>query len=273
VTYFVVVPQWQGSGSSRALRLRDGAEFIRGDLPVKKTLLVDVPLGVGDGQGSGVHGLTALQLIAKETTATLESLGDSAILIGGDCGVALAAIPHALRRTHGDTAVLWLDAHPDLNTPQSSPSGAFHGMVLRTLLGEGLLALLPESPLDAKNVVLAGTRALDEPEAAFVESSGIRLLTPENLTAESLVEALAATGARNVYVHIDLDVLDPGEFSGLSYPEPFGVSVALLLDVIRAVKDRFPLAGAAVTEFAPASPEEAADDLPTILRILGALSS
>ena len=72
------------------------------------------------------------------------------------------------------------------------------------------------------------------------------------------MEALAATGARNVYVHIDLDVLDPGEFSGLGYPEPFGVSVALLLDLIRAVKDRFPLAGAAVTEFAPASPEQAA---------------
>jgi arginase len=273
VTYFVVVPQWQGSGSSRALRLRDGAEIIRGDLPEKKTLLVDVPLGVGDGQGSGVHGLTALQLIANETRAALQSLGESAIVIGGDCGVELAAIPHALRRAHGSTAVLWLDAHPDLNTPQSSPSGAFHGMVLRTLLGDGLLALLPDAPLEAKTVVLAGTRALDEPEAAFVEASGIRLLAPADLTVESLVEALVATGAENVYVHIDLDVLDPGEFAGLSYPEPFGVPVTLLLELIRGVKDRFPLAGAAVTEFAPASPEQAADDLPTILRILGALSS
>ncbi|GAB3032774.1 arginase family protein [Parafrigoribacterium mesophilum] len=273
MTYFVVVPQWQGSGSARAMRLRDGADIIRGDLPAAKTLLVDVPLGVGDRQGSGVHGLTALQLIAKQTTAALESLGENALVIGGDCGVELAAIPHALRKTQGSMAVLWLDAHPDLNTVQSSPSGAFHGMVLRTLLGEGLLALLPDRPLQTKDLVLAGTRALDEPEAAFVESAGIRVLAPDALTVESLLDALTATGARSVYVHIDLDVLDPGEFAGISYPEPFGVSVAGLLELIRAVKERFPLAGAAVTEFAPASPEQAADDLPTILRILGALNS
>ena len=146
-------------------------------------------------------------------------------------------------------------------------------MVLRTLLGDGLLALLPDHPLEAKTVVLAGTRALDEPEAAFALSSGIRILAPDDLTVESVLEALTATGAHNVYLHIDLDVLDPGEFAGLTYPEPFGVSVPLLLELIRAVKKNFPLAGAAVTEFAPASPEQAADDLPTILRILGALTS
>jgi arginase len=146
-------------------------------------------------------------------------------------------------------------------------------MVLRTLLGEGQPALLPDRPLAAKNLVLAGTRALDEPEAAMVQSSGIRLIAPDDLNVESLLDALTATGATSVYVHIDLDVLDPGEFAGLSYPEPFGVSVALLLELIRAVKERFPLAGAAVTEFAPASPEQAADDLPTILRILGALNA
>ncbi|MEO7005995.1 MAG: arginase family protein [Terrimesophilobacter sp.] len=273
MTYFVVVPQWQGSGSSRALRLRDGADIIYGDLPVKKTLLVDVPLGVGDGQGSGVHGLTALQLIARETRAALESLGESAIVIGGDCGVELAAIPHALRRAKGDVAVLWLDAHPDLNTAQSSPSGAFQGMVLRTLLGDGLAALLPDRPLAASNLVLAGARALDESEADFVEASGIRLLSPEHLTVQSLLDAVTATGAQSVYLHVDLDVLDPGEFAGLSYPEPFGLSVTLLLDLIRGVRERFPMAGAAVTEFAPASPAQADDDLPTILRILAALSS
>lgn len=270
---FVVVPQWQGSGSSRALRLRDGAEAIRGDLPSKGTVLVTVPLGVGDGQGSGVHGLTALQLVANETRSALGDIGDWAIVIGGDCGVELAAIPHALRRAKRRTAVLWLDAHPDLNTPKSSPSGAFHGMVLRTLLGEGLAALLPEIPLDPQTVVLAGTRALDEPEAAYVEAAGIRMLAPADLTVDALLEALAATGAEAVYVHLDLDVLDPGELAGLGFPEPFGLSAASLIELLRAVKQRFPLVGAAVTEFAPSSPDQAADDLPTILRIIGALAA
>ena len=270
---FVVVPQWQGSGSSRALRLRDGADAIRGDLPVKGTILVDVPLGVGDGQGSGVHGLTAIQLIANELRASLDTVPSAPIVIGGDCGVELAAIPHAIKRAGTPTALLWLDAHPDLNTPDTSPTGAFHGMVLRTLLGEGLAALLPQSPVAARSVVLAGTRACDDAEAAYIEASGIRMLPPDQLTVASLLDALTATGAGSVYVHIDLDVLDPGEFASLSYPEPFGLSVASLLELLHAVKEHFPLAGASVTEFAPASPDQAAQDLPTILRIIGALAS
>jgi arginase len=273
VPTFVVVPQWQGSGSSRALRLRDGADAIRGDLPAKGTILVDVPLGVGDGQGSGVHGLTAIQLIANELRSALDAVYGPPIVIGGDCGVELAAIPHAIKRAGAPTAVLWLDAHPDLNTPQTSPSGAFHGMVLRTLLGDGLAALLPDVPVAAQTVVLAGTRACDDAEAAYIDASGIRMLPPDALSADSVLEALTAIGAKSVYIHIDLDVLDPGEFASLGYPEPFGLSVASLLELLRAVKERFTLAGASVTEFAPASPDQAAEDLPTILRILGALTS
>ncbi|MDQ1527226.1 MAG: arginase, partial [Microbacteriaceae bacterium] len=116
-------------------------------------------------------------------------------------------------------------------------------------------------------------RAQDDVEAAWLEDSGVRILSPTELTPDAITDALLSTGATSVYLHIDLDVLDPGEIAGIGYPEPFGVELGALLEVITAIKAALPLVGAAITEFAPASIEEAGDDLGSILRILGALTA
>jgi arginase len=269
---FLVVPQWQGSGSSRAMRLVDGAEAILADLPGASTISIDVPLGAGNDEGTLVHRLSAIQSVRDAQLAALQGIRGLAVTIGGDCGVELAAIQHAAAANDG-MAVVWLGAHPDLHTPESSPSRAFHGMVLRTLLGDGDSSLTPAKPLEAGRLILAGTRALDDAEASFVDSAGLRIIAPEGLTPAAIGGALSATGATSVYLHVDLDVLDPAEFDGLGFPEPFGVTLAALLETIAAVKATLPLVGAGLTEFAPSSAEAAADDLGSILRIIGAISS
>lgn len=269
---FVVAAQWQGSGSARAMRLVDGAEAIRGDLPSASTRVVDIPLEAGDSQGSSVHRLSSVTLVRDRLAQLLAELDSAPIIVGGDCGVDLAGIAHALDRYGDDVAVLWIDAHPDLNTPASSESGAFHGMVLSTLLGDGVPSLVPAVRLRADRVVLVGTRAADAAEDRAIAEYGIRVIEPDQVAPAAVLEALAATGASAVYLHIDLDVLDPGEFLGLGFPEPFGVSSAELVSTIKAVLASYPLAGAALTEFAPASADEAVEDAPTILRIIGALT-
>ncbi len=269
---FFVVPQWQGSGSSRAMQLVEGAEAIGSDLPTSTTVRVPVPLGAGSDQGTGVRRASSVEAVRRELHKSLTTARDGVpIVIGGDCGVELGAVECAARGRR--LAVVWFDAHPDLNTPESSPSGAFTGMVLRTLLGDGADVLLPEAPLDPSRVILVGTRALDAPEQQFVEETGIRLVAPGDAHDGSLAQALRDSGADAVYVHIDLDVLDPGEFSALDHPEPFGISVSRLLELIHEAKAALPMVGAGIMEFAPSSPEQADDDLPTILRILGALTS
>lgn len=266
---FVVVPEWQGSGSSRAMRLVDGAEAIRGDLPSAATRVVEIPLEAGDSQGTGVHRLSSIALVRERTLDVLSSLSGPAITIGGDCGVELAAITHA---TRPDVAVVWFDAHPDLNTADSSPSGAFTGMVLRTLLGDGPPPLVPAVPLGPGRVVLAGTRSFDPAEEEYILGEGIPVISADAVSPESLVAAVEATGATSVYIHVDLDVLDPSDIDGLGYPEPFGVRATTLVETIRALRERFELAGAGITEFAPPSMAAAVDDMPTILRIIGALA-
>lgn len=277
---FFVVPQWQGSGSSRAMRLSDGALAISADLPSASTTVIDVPVGAGDSLGTSVARLSSLMTVRDRLASALASHRGPAITIGGDCGVQIAAIPHAL--THSpETCVVWFDAHPDLNTPESSPSGAFTGMVLRTLLGEGADELVPPTPLSTDRVVIVGARELDDDEADFVERRGIRMLGTMTGVGEqddvaaavaALVASVESTGATSVYIHVDLDVLDPGEVHGVGSPVPFGLATAELLAMISGLRERFALAGAGITEFAPASSHEADDDLATILRIIGALT-
>jgi arginase len=147
-------------------------------------------------------------------------------------------------------------------------------MVLRTLLGEGPEGLVPErGRLSPARVLHAGGRAFDDAELEYAAAAGIHSLTVDQLaTPDTLVDAALATGARHVYVHVDLDVLDPAVVEGVGFPEPFGLTVEQLTSAITALRARFELAGAAVTGFAPASPDAAVGDLSVILRILAALT-
>jgi arginase len=260
---FVVVPQWQGSPSSRAMRQAEGAQAIREDLPAASTREVAVPLEAGDDQGTGIARFSSLQLVRERLADVLGEVDGPAVTIGGDCAVSAAAVAHAASR--GEIVLVWFDAHPDLNSPQTSPSGAFAGMVLRSLIDDGVVP--------AERVLLAGARSWDPGEEAYAAGSGIRSFAVDDLADPSgLGDAVAATGATALYLHIDLDVLDPADFAGLLDPEPFGLHPAELVGAISALTAALPLAGATIAAYAPASEEGRIDDAPTILRIVGALS-
>lgn len=278
---FLVVPEWQGSGSSRAMRLTDGANAIAGDLPAAATTPVEVRLEAGESLGTGVKRFSSIQAIAQQVRQALGTFDDdeTVITIGGDCGADLAGVAYAASR-YDDLLLVWFDAHGDLNTPGSSPSGTFSGMVLRTLLGDGAEGLVPEQGrLDPGRVIHAGGREFDDAELEYLAASGIRSLAVDELeTPDALLAAVTAaaaattTGAAHVYIHVDLDVLDPAVVEGVGYPEPFGLSVEQLTATITALRGRLELVGAAVTGFAPASPAAAVSDLSAILRILAALT-
>jgi arginase len=271
VTRFLVVPQWQGSPSARAMLLVDGAEAIEGDLPRSACTRIDVPLEAGEALGTGVRRLSALQRVRTLLEEELAGLPDETVVVGGDCGVAVPAIGHALAR-HPSLAVVWCDAHGDLHTPPTSPSGSFAGMALRAALGDGEPTLAVRG-LEPSRTVLVGARDLDDAEEEFIASSALTLVHAEDLAdPDALAEAVAATGADAVYVHIDLDVLDPGGFTGVNMPAPFGATVPDLVAALGRVRDRLPLVGASVSGFAPASPDAAVDDLGAILRLVGAVA-
>ncbi len=274
MTRFLVVPQWQGSPSTRAMTLIDGAEAIAGDLPRSATRRIDVPVEAGEALDTGVRRYSSLARTRDLLAAALEpddvdGADGIGVVIGGDCGVAVPAIAAAAER-HPRLAVVWFDAHGDLHTAETSPSGAFGGMALRAALGDGPLAAA--HPAAAERTVLVGARDLDPAEDDFVAAAGIRVVSTSDLDdPASLADAVAATGADAVYIHVDLDVLDPAAVTGVGSPVPFGVDAAALTRAIGVLRERLPLAGASISGFAPSVPEAAVDDLGTILRIIGSL--
>lgn len=270
---FVIVPQWQGSPSARAMQLIDGAQAIAGDLPRAACTTIDVPLEAGESLGTGVLRYSALTRTGDALADELARAETPVIAVGGDCGVSVAAIGVAAERTPS-LGVVWFDAHPDLHTPATTHSGAFGGMALSAVLGEGVPGLALASGLvSADRVVLAGARDYDAEEEARVDETGIRTIDAGDLAEpDALVAAVTASGATSVYLHIDLDVLDPSAFTGVTAPTPFGLTVAQLVAAIGALRAQIPLAGATVAGFAPASPAAAVDDLGAILRIVGALA-
>jgi arginase family enzyme len=165
----------------------------------------------------------------EEQTSELASLiPERPVVLGGCCCTHVGAA-RGLAARHGRLAVVWFDAHGDLNTPESSPSGNEWGMPLRMLLDAGVVA--PE------DVALVGARNLDPPEVEFMTETGID---------DSVERALA--GADAVYVALDLDVLEPGE-AAMFMPEPAGPSVGELEALLRELAGKTPIAGVGVTGF------------------------
>lgn len=269
---FVVVPQWQGSGSSRAMRLVDGAQSIRQQLPSAATVEIEVPLEAGDAEGTGILRYSSIRLVRERLQRQLAAGDGTPIVIGGDCGVEYGAIEHAAHS--GRVVLLWADAHGDLNTPESSPSGAFHGMVLRALIDDGVV--------DAADVLLLGVRDLDDAEAAFIDERSMRQVSADEV-GDAVAERASAAREAGVepvlYAHVDLDVLDPAVFAGVGFATPFGLELDALTRAIADARNALPLMGAGLTEYAPAEiadgddlDDSTGDDLSAILRILSALS-
>jgi arginase len=128
-------------------------------------------------------------------------------------------------------------------SPQTLPSGAFHGMVVRTLFGDGPVGLTPEQPLAPPHqVIITGERAGIVSEHEYLAKMGLRRHGVNDL--ERVLEGLRSP----VYAHVDLDVLEPTAFGSTCYPLPDGVQPQRLIELISQVDD---IVGAAITEHAP----------------------
>jgi arginase len=154
------------------------------------------------------------------------------VVLGGDHSVALGTLG-GLAAAHGPGAVLWLDAHGDLNTPDTSPSGNVHGMPLAVALGragpEFESEAWPLPTVDPARVSLIGVRSLDEGERGFVRDAGIGVATMTEVDrrgVEAVVgEALdRARGGSFVHLSLDMDVVDPDAAPGVGTPVRGGLS-------------------------------------------------
>jgi arginase len=154
------------------------------------------------------------------------------LVLGGDHSVALGTVG-GLARVHGPGGAIWIDAHGDLNTPQTSPSGNVHGMVLAAALGlagqEFESDAWPLPAIDPNRVALVGTRALDDGERRALREIGARVYTMSNVDRigieRAIRESLAhVAGSGFVHVSLDMDAIDPDVAPGVGTPVRGGLS-------------------------------------------------
>lgn len=244
------VPEWQGYGVDNSPG--EGARALRESL-FPQVEFLEIPIQDHEELES-MHGIigysSVLQTMRRLHDAVSSNHPSSLFTLGGTCGIEVVPVTWLNKYCSGDLAVVWLDAHGDLNTPESSPSGHFHGMPVRTILGEGHsdLCELAFSVLEPRQVFQVGVRDLDPPEAEFVESAGIKLY-PVDLNVDNLLDDISSRGFRNVYIHFDLDVLEPAEFTDMIFHVRAGMSLPKALQVVTELRERLTVVGSSLLEF------------------------
>jgi len=206
--------------------------------------LVRVPRAWGDG-GEAMAEAAALPLPYPEAVVVAEdSLGEQSLVLafdlperplvlGGCCCSHIGAV-EGLGTRHGRIGVVWLDAHGDLNTPETSPSGNAWGMPLRMLIDSGAVG--------ADDVVLIGARNLDAPEREYIASVGIEQ------GQDGIAPALE--GTEGAYVALDCDSLDPAAVASFM-PEPGGLALADVEQLLSRVAAEHAVLGAGLTGLVP----------------------
>ncbi len=185
-----------------------------------------------------VEACEAIYRVGSEAIAA----GDIPIFVGGDHSVALGTV--AAAAGHDRTGVLWIDAHGDFNTPETSPSGNLHGMPLAALTGRGVPEMVnlgqPGAKVAAQDVMLIGIRDLDREERELLRDSGAGVYTMREIddrgigpVAREAVKRLAHLP--RVHVSLDMDALDPRQAPGVGTPVTGGLTYReahLLMEII-----------------------------------------
>lgn len=217
------------------------------------------PLGSAARKAIVVHHCRWL----KEQVEQASKAGFLPVTIGGDHAMALASIGAvaAAGNALGDTGVIWVDAHADINTPATSPSQALHGMPLAALLGMGdsdYLAVAGGKPvLTPQNLVYVGLRDVDAGERNLIKEMNIANFTMDDIARLGLEEVLGR--AREIIGHakakvisIDLDAFDPREVPSVGSPAPGGLKVAETLPLLQKLVEATDFDLIEISEYNPA---------------------
>ena len=202
-----------------------------GDLPVPRPEGRD-PNAERPDDGNAKYLKETRWVCRRVESAVADALEEGAkpLVLGGDHSIAVGSVGGASRDR--DIGVLWLDAHGDFNTPETTPSGNVHGMPLAAVLGHGTFGEMSwaTAPIDEKNVSMVGLRDVDDAERTAIRDSEVDAYTMSDVDTRGIVpvveDALESTldGVDALHVSLDMDFLDPDEAPGVGTPVTGGAT-------------------------------------------------
>lgn len=245
-------PQWQGGGEPSPYFGAKEIEklYLKDQKPYQ---MVDI---YADEMSKKENGIIGYETIIKQTRCAgrlLEQYNPEKLFtIGGSCDADLMSLAYLNNKYHGDLTVFWLDAHGDLNSPEESGSSLFYGMPARMLIQpEYEFKNLISRPIETKQLIQVGGRDFDSAEKEFISKNNITYV-PTNEAIESIAwirKILSEKGNTNVYIHLDLDVLEPLEFSATPLPAENGISIQYTLQILDLISNSASLVGFGLYEY------------------------
>lgn len=212
-----------GTDTAPAYLRESGMTRMLASVGIENRDLGDVPcpqreeLVIGDKRAKYVDSIaTVLQGVAKTVSAEVAA-GQCVVALGGDHSIAIGVIKGAVSTAKGTTGVIYIDAHPDANTHESTLSGNVHGMVTTALCGDGHPALTSiggeHAIIKHENLIFIGVKDFDQAEIDWIREHNINAFTPIDVAAhglEPIFKAITALAKRvdNVWVSFDIDSID-----------------------------------------------------------------
>lgn len=246
-------PQWQGGGQDRSTY--DGALELK-KIYLKETKFSEVDVSTEDVSKSknNIIGYAEIfKQLVQSKALIIQEQPETVFTVGGGCDADIAPISYLNNKMKGEMTVLWFDAHGDINTPESSASKYFYGMPLRSLLGDGEEAIvkLAYPSLLPSQLIMLGIRDLDEAEKEYIAEQNISAFAVNDIeqNIDLVIKAVKTKGYENIYVHIDLDVLDSDEFPHVPVPAPVGLKVNTFKELLKKLDKEFKIIGLGLFEY------------------------
>jgi len=245
---------YTGKGKAPDALLDRGLAQRLGELGYTTVLaeMIDLP----DSDEARVMRVGRLMAKVGYEVARSRAAGFFPLIIGGDCLVALGALSGLLDPPN--TAVVWVDAHGDFNTPETTISGYLGGMPLACAVGRGLSDLREQcklaTPVPERNVAMIGVRDLDAAEEQQLLASSVALVRGPELERDPAALDRTLNGLSSfpqLYLHVDIDVLDPVEAPGVDYPAAGGLSLGALSRIVERTVGLGNIAALAITAVNP----------------------
>lgn len=267
-TLRLIYPQWQGGivnhwmpdlpadDASRGYCL--GAQLLNFLAPKNSQKTVEVPISLDIKDRDTELGISARRVILEQTKAAIalieENTPERIVTLGGECSVSVVPFTYLAAKYPDDTAIIWMDAHPDINLPYDEYKG-YHAMALTACLEMGdeeIIHLLPGT-FKPSNALIVGLRSWDKGMEERQKELGIKGLSPEEVATDSslILKWMKGTGTSKVVIHFDMDVIDPADMIAGVGVESNGMKINEVVRVINDIASEYDLVGLTVAEPMP----------------------
>ncbi len=268
-TIRLIYPQWQGGNISSLvsdLSIEDSSKgYILGSfllnflVPETKNETYTVPIDKKISKREEKEGILDYKIIIKQSKKALEIIEkanpDKILTLGGECSTSVIPLTYLNKKYNNDTAVIWIDAHPDITLPYDNYNG-YHAMAVSAIMGKvnkNINKILP-SFIDPSRILFLGLRDWEREEIKIRQKEyKIKHLINKDINKNSnkILSWIKSTGAKNVMIHFDLDVLDPKEIIAAVGVVPCGLKINEVIRIINDISKEYNLIALTIAEPMP----------------------